>query len=90
MEQNRTVEQAHSQGGLGARPPEVSKCSFVPPPHENFIASIICFIFFIFISLRDLPVGIGALNLQTSTKTDYGITFLFCLEINDQNNLHLA
>ena len=44
-------------------------------------------LFFIFYSLRDKSFSIGALSIQTSTKTVCRITFLFCLEINDQELL---
>jgi len=78
-----------AKGGIGARPTELSKCTFVPL-WENCIASIICIFFCIFISERYQTSSIGTLSLQTSTKTDCRITLLLYLAINDQGNLHLT
>jgi len=78
-----------AKNGLGTRLSELSKCTFAPL-WENFIASIICFFFCIFISERYWTSSIGKLSLQTSTKTDCRITLLLYLAINDQGNLHLT
>ena len=57
---------------------------------EKFHSEYYLLLFCILISQEIKTLCIGALNLRYSTKTDVGITLLLCLEIIDEDYLHLV